>query len=38
VDGFVNADIIDDVLEMINLDINYLIKIPVFKKYYEGKK
>ena len=37
-DGFVNSDMIDDILEMINLDINFLIKIPIFRKYYEGKK
>jgi hypothetical protein len=37
-DGFVNTDMIDDILEMINLDLNFLIKIPIFRKYYEGKK
>ena len=37
-DGFVNTDMIDDMLEMINLDVNFLIKIPIFRKYYEGKK
>jgi len=29
-----NQDYIKDVLETINLDINYLLKIPVFKKYF----
>lgn len=35
---FVNSDMIDEVLDMINIDINFLIKIPVFRKYYEGRK
>ncbi len=37
-DGFVNSDMIEDILEIINIDINFLIKIPIFKKYFNSKK
>jgi 8-oxo-dGTP pyrophosphatase MutT (NUDIX family) len=36
-DGFVNSDMINDVLKMINIDIDFLINIPIFKKYYDEK-
>jgi hypothetical protein len=35
---FITTDMIDDTLDMIGIDINYLLSIPVFKKYYLGKK
>ena len=34
---FVNHDIIRSMLSMINVDINYVLNIPVFKKYYDSK-
>lgn len=35
---YVNQDMIHDVLETIGIDINFLLKIPVFKKYYESER
>jgi len=34
---FVNQDLIDSMLNMIDVDVNYLLNIPVFKKYYDSK-
>lgn len=36
-DDFVNQDMIVDTLRMIELDPNYLLKIPIFKQYYDSK-
>ena len=36
-DGYIDTDSIESTLEMIDADINYLLKIPVFKKYYESR-
>lgn len=33
----VTTDMIDETLEMIEIDVNYLLKIPIFKKYYLSK-
>jgi hypothetical protein len=37
-DVYVNKYMIKETLEMIEIDINYLLKIPIFKKYYDSKK
>lgn len=37
-DGFINQDMIDDTIEMINLNLEFLLGIPIFKKYYNSKK
>lgn len=37
-DGIIIPDMIDDVLDVINLDLNYLLTIPIFKKYYKSKE
>lgn len=36
-DDYVNRDSIVDTLRMIELDPNYLLKIPIFKQYYDSK-
>lgn len=36
-DGEVSKDMIDESLEIMNLDLNYLLSIPIFKKYYDSK-
>jgi hypothetical protein len=36
-DGEVTNDTIDECLEIMNLDLNYLLDIPIFKKYYNSK-
>jgi len=36
-DDFVNKDMIIDTIRMIELDPNYLLKIPVIKQYYDSK-
>lgn len=35
---FITTDIIDDTLDIIRIDVNYLLSIPIFRKYYESKK
>ena len=37
-EGFTTSDMIDDTLELVNIDINFLLKIPVFSEYYQTKK
>jgi len=34
---FITTDMIDDILDIIGIDLNFLLKIPVFKKYYDSK-
>lgn len=36
-DDYVNQDMINDTLSMIEMDINYLLKIPIFKNYFDSK-
>ena len=37
-EGFVNNDMIRETIEILDIDFNELIKIPIFKKYYLSKK
>jgi hypothetical protein len=37
-DGYIDTDIIKDTLEMMDMDLEFLVKIPIFKKYYDGKR
>lgn len=37
-DLFVDQSIIKQMINMIDLDLEYLLKIPVFKKYYDSKE
>ena len=34
----ITQDMIKETLDIIEIDINYLMKIPVFKKYFDSKK
>ena len=36
-DNFVSKDMLDDFIESIDLNIDYLLTIPIFKKYYDSK-
>lgn len=36
-EGIVNQDMISDIISMIDMDINFLLSIPIFKKYYDSK-
>lgn len=35
-DGYVNTDMINDILEILNIDVNFLLNIPIFKQYYNN--
>ena len=35
--SFISKDMIKETLDMIDVDINFLLQIPVFKKYFESK-
>ncbi len=36
-DDYINQDMIKDTLSMIQMDINYLLRIPIFKQYFDSK-
>lgn len=37
IDDEINSDLITDTLSMLHIDIKFLLKIPIFKKYYDSK-
>jgi len=37
-DGYITKDIVESIIDCMNIDLNYLLNIDVFKEYYESLK